>query len=83
MALAALRNFKRAGIRYLLTTTYPQKKRHWDTPPGGLHWINFRLAPFHFPPALALVLEEPQKHAAGETYGDRSLGLGKFADLSL
>jgi hypothetical protein len=83
MALAALRNFKRAGITYLLTTTYPQKKRHWDTPPGGLHWINLCLPPFNFPAPLKLILEDPGACDAGDTYGDRSLGLWKFSDVTV
>jgi hypothetical protein len=83
MAIAAIRNFKRAKIKYLLTTTFPEKKRHWDTPPGGLHWINFRLKPFNFPPALKTILEEPDVHASGDTYGDKSLGLWALEDVKL
>jgi hypothetical protein len=83
MAMAAVRNFKRAKIKYLLTTTFPEKKRHWDTPPGGLHWINFRLKPFSFPPALKMVLEEPNVHASGDIYGDKSLGLWTLDEVKV
>jgi hypothetical protein len=83
MAIAAIRNFKRAGITYLLTTTFPEKRRHWDTPVGGLHWLNLELPPFNFPPALLTILEERENFVTGPTYADRSLGLWRLADVSL
>jgi hypothetical protein len=82
MAIAAVRNFKRSGATYLLTTTFPTKRRHWDTPVGGLHWINMELEPFNFPPPLLTILEEREHHAAGPTYSDRSLGLWRLADIT-
>ncbi|SFS66498.1 class I SAM-dependent methyltransferase [Marininema halotolerans] len=77
----ALTNFKKSNARYLLTTTFPQRKQNSDQATGH-HWrpINLQLAPFHFPPPLALINER-----CTEGHGrfiDKSLGLWKLANLS-
>ncbi|MDB5305439.1 MAG: hypothetical protein JWM97_2988 [Phycisphaerales bacterium] len=56
---AALRNFKRSGAKYLFTTTIPNKKVNSDIVAGGYRPINLRLPPFHFPPPLRSIRDDP------------------------
>ncbi len=83
MALAAVKNFKRSGSKYLATTTFPDKKKHWDTPAGGLHFLNVRLPPFSFPEPLLMIEEVPHLHAAGDLYGDKYLGVWELKSIEL
>jgi SAM-dependent methyltransferase len=55
----ALANFKRSGARYLFVTNAPTKTFNVDIPPGGYRPVNFRLAPYHFPPPLFSMREDP------------------------
>jgi hypothetical protein len=54
---AALRNFRRSGSRYLLTTTFIAHERNQNCRTGGWRMLNLERAPFRFPPPLALVDE--------------------------
>lgn len=47
---AALENFARSKVRYLLTTTYDFVTANRDIRSGGFRFINLRLAPFNFGP---------------------------------
>lgn len=70
---ASIRNFKRSGSTYLLTTTYEQLRQNENILTGSWRPLNLRLAPFKFPPPERLILEE------GEL--GRSLGLWRLSDL--
>jgi hypothetical protein len=48
----ALRNIKRSGATYLMTSDYPTCEVNRDVPLGRFRPINFRRAPFGFPPPL-------------------------------
>jgi hypothetical protein len=79
-ARAAIRNFRRSGARYLLTTTFVGRARNTDTPTGGWRPLNLEAAPFGFPAPLALVDERcPQ---AGGAYHDKHLGLWDLAAIA-
>src|SRR5262249_28756808 len=76
-ARAAIRNFRRSGSRYLLTTTFVGRGRNVDTATGGWRALDLQAPPFRFPPPLTLVDER-----CGQTDGrDKGLGLWKLADL--
>ena len=55
---AAIANFKRSGSKYLLTTTF-EDAVNVEIRTGGWRPLNFRAAPFHFPPPLATIDEVP------------------------
>jgi hypothetical protein len=78
---AAIRNIKRSGSKHILTTTYPDKRRHWDVVTGGFRSINLRLPPFRFPQPIEMILEEPEMDIRQDKYADRSLGLWCVTDL--
>ncbi len=80
-ALAALRNFKRSGSRYLLTTTYPAVEQNRDAFTGAWHPLNLELAPFSFPKPIK-TLSESRERGDGTMTG-KSLGLWKLDDLPL
>jgi SAM-dependent methyltransferase len=54
---AALRNFRRSGAPYLLTTTFIAHERNENCRTGGWRMLNLERAPFRFPPPLALIDE--------------------------
>ncbi|HEX2120714.1 MAG TPA: class I SAM-dependent methyltransferase, partial [Thermoanaerobaculia bacterium] len=56
---AAIRNFKRSGSRYLLTTTFDDIESNSDVPTGSWRALNLRAAPFAFPPPLASLDDAP------------------------
>lgn len=58
MIRSALRNVRRSGIRYLLATTYPHKRRNWDIETGGFRPINLQRAPFELPEPVRLIRED-------------------------
>lgn len=59
---AALRNFKKSGARYLLTTHYPDIRDQRDIPTGRCRAINFRLEPLNFPEPLRTIEEDVSDH---------------------
>jgi len=56
-ALSALSNFKKSGSRYLLTTTFPKIKENISLDDNKWYPINLEVAPFNFPPPIALYRE--------------------------
>ncbi len=57
---AAIRNFKRSGSRYLLTTTFDDIEVNTDMPTGSWRALNLQAAPFAFPPPLASIDDAPR-----------------------
>ena len=78
---AALKNIRASGCKYLLTTTFPQKRRHWDIVTGGFRWVNLQLAPFNLPAPMEIMLEEPDHKIDDDKYADRSLGLWQVSAI--
>jgi hypothetical protein len=74
---AALRNFRRSGATWLLTTTFiDPNRRNEDIGSGGWRALNLELPPFRFPPPSALI-DEHCEHTGG-IYRDKRLGLWKI-----
>ena len=70
----ALRNIKRSGSRYLLTTTFINRDRNSDIVTGKWRPLNLQRAPFGLPAPIELIDEaHPVRR-----YRDKQLGLWKF-----
>jgi hypothetical protein len=80
-AISAIKNIKRSGSNYLLTTTYPHLSRNEEL--GSDFWrpLNLEKSPFLLPAPMELVIEgctEP-----GSASADKSLGLWRLSDITL
>ena len=71
-----LRNFRRSGSRYLLTTTFPSLTENYNIVSGGWRPLNLELPPFSLPSPLELWCEN------NPGYPDKSLGLWRVEVLS-
>lgn len=78
-ASAALRNFKRSGSRYLLTTTFPETRSNPEVLRGNWRALNLALPPFGLPQPLRLINEGCTEQ--GGLFKDKSLGLWSLDDL--
>jgi len=76
---AALKNFRRSGSRYLLTTTFTGEHANEDVPLGGWRPLNLERSPFSLPPPLRVISEE--RTVEDGRYADKSLGLWEIRDL--
>ncbi len=81
--LAALKNFKKCGAKYLLTTTLPLTlinreviKRNWRP-------LNFTVTPFNFPEPLRLIHEGSTENDNVYRFADKSLGLWELDSIKL
>lgn len=81
-ALEAVRNFRRSGSTYLLSTTFTSRPANVDLK-GADIWrtLNLELSPFNFPPPLKLINENCTE--GDGAYGDKCLGLWRLADLKI
>ena len=78
--LVALRNFRRSGSTYLLTTTFPDHRENNDlSRVGDWRTLDLTRPPFDLPAPLELLIEECT--FADGRYADKSLGLWRLADL--
>lgn len=80
--ILTLRNFKKSGAKYLLTTTFPGVTENTNMVSGrGCRPINLLLPPFNLPMPIENIIEgcteEDSKRA------DKSLGLWNLIDLKL
>lgn len=79
----ALRNFKRSGAKYLFVTNAPTKKFNADIPAGGYRPVNFRLAPFQFPPPVFSMREDPpSRHLANNPDYERFMELWELGSIA-
>lgn len=78
-AAEALRNIKRSGSEYLLTTTFPATRSNAEVIRGLWRPLNLTLPPFRFPPPLRLINEGCTEQ--GGIFKDKSLGLWRVDDL--
>jgi hypothetical protein len=76
-ALLTLRNFKRTGATYLMTTTFVDWPRNHEATTGSWRPLNLRLPPFNLPEPIAIASERGSE----EPYPDKSLGLWRLADI--
>jgi hypothetical protein len=75
----SLANIKNSGIKYLLTTTFPQCDANEDIVTGDWRLLNLRLPPFNFPPPLELINERCTE--GDGLFRDKSLGLWLVSDI--
>lgn len=73
-------NFKRSNSKYLLTTTFPNKKNvDLVGEASFFRALNLELSPFNFPKPLKLVNEKCTEE--NNQYTDKSLGLWRLEDI--
>lgn len=75
----ALANVRRAGIRYLLTTTFSDEPTNLDIVTGDWRPLNLERPPFGFPPPIDRIVERCTE--GGGLFADKSLGLWRVAEL--
>lgn len=80
-ALAVLKNFKKTGAKYLLTTTFVRVSINNDAESPYWRPLNLMKFPFNFPKPLFLINEKcTEKNGK---YADKSLGLWLLSDLNI
>jgi len=52
-----IKNFKKSGSKYLLTSTFPKVTINYEIESGGFRGVNLRAYPFHFPVPIMLFKE--------------------------
>jgi hypothetical protein len=73
-ALAALKNFRNCGAKWLLSTTFPTCRRNDDIITGSWRPINLTLPPFSLS-APTLLIDEKCVEGAGQPHRDKALGV--------
>lgn len=76
---SALRNIKRSGSEYLLTTTFTGRDSNIDIPTGQWRPLNLQKAPFNLPEPIMIIIEKCTE--GNGSWGDKSLGLWKVSDI--
>lgn len=76
---SCLRNFKRTGSTYLLTTTFNEPQKNEDILTGDWRPINLQLLPFHFPQPIKVIGEQERGYRG--RYADKSLGLWRLSSI--
>jgi hypothetical protein len=77
----ALRNFKRSGATWLITTTFTGPRCNHDTTGGQWRTLSLHLPPFNFPPPLLAITEKCSE--GGGAYDDKSLAVWRLMDLPI
>lgn len=80
LAKEAVRNFRRSGATWLLTTTFPATMKNKDIPTGEWRPLNLERAPFSFPKPTRFVDEKCLSFQGGR-WKDKGLGVWRVADL--
>lgn len=85
-ALNILKNFKKSGAKYLLTTTFTNRDKNSDLIDehgNVLFWrtLNMQLSPFNFPDPILLINEGCTEDNGN--YTDKCLGLWSLSDIKL
>jgi len=75
----ALRNIKRSGSKYFMTTHFPDQNENQDIITGGWRPLNLTLEPFNLP-APAMIINEKCSEMNG-AFSDKSIGVWKVEDL--
>lgn len=77
----AVVNIKKSSLPYLLATTFPDCEENEDITTGDWRPLNLQKAPFYFPEAVALIVENCSE---GEgRYQDKSLGLWRLENITI
>jgi hypothetical protein len=75
----ALHNICNSESKYLLTTTFTDRKKNHDIRTGQWRVINLEVAPFLLPRPLKIINEECTEDSGN--YKDKSLGLWRIEDI--
>ena len=78
---AALRNFRRSGATFLLTTTYTSRKRNWDIVTGSWRPLNLQEKPFNFPDPLDQIVENSTEFQGD--FADKILALWRLDSVRI
>jgi hypothetical protein len=78
---AAFRTMKASGAKYLLTTTFPDRRVNKDIVDGDWRPLNLEQAPFLLPAPGDGILEECMEE--GGAYADKTLALWRVTDLPM
>jgi len=79
--ILALKNFKKSGSKYLLTSTYPKVKMNNNIRTGDFRGVNLRAYPFNFPIPVML-FEEMSAESDMKRWG-KWLGLWRLDDIEV
>ena len=74
-----LRNFKRSGATYLLTTTFSERRPNREVALGDWRPLNLQLPPIDLPAPLRFLNEKCTENRG--VYADKALGLWKLDEL--
>lgn len=74
-----LDNLKKSNIKYLLTTSFPDRTENQDIVTGDWRTLNLEIAPFHFPKPLKVINENCTE--GNGNYKDKSLILWKITNI--
>jgi hypothetical protein len=77
--LAALKNVRRSGCGFFLSTTFPQTESNLEIELGQWRPINLQIAPFNLPAPLEIVYEN--RPESSEHWHEKSLGLWRVSDI--
>ncbi len=72
-------NLKKSNIKYLLTTTFPERTENQDIATGDWRVLNLQIAPFYFPEPLRLINENCTE--GNGNYKDKCLGLWEVENI--
>jgi hypothetical protein len=75
----AITNVIRSGARIFATTTYSSITKNYDIVTGDWRRLNLRVAPFHWPEPIGVILEQ-SKEADG-AYADKSLAFWSIEQI--
>ena len=78
-SFAAFRTMKASGARYLLTTTYPDRRVNKDVLAGDWRPLNLEQSPFLLPAPHSVIMEECAEE--GGAYADKALAVWRVSDL--
>lgn len=73
----ALANIKSSGAKFLLTTNFPDITENINIVTGKHRRLNFCRAPWHWPPPLMTIMEQPAESRRGR----KDLAVWRIADL--
>ena len=80
LVMAAFENIKSSGIKYILTTDFPDTPTNRNIVTGQWREINLALPPYNLPNPIDEILEREDRY--GGRYPDKRMGLWKVSDLA-
>ena len=78
---AVVRNFKKSRSKYLLTTTFTERKKNEDLRQGIWRVLNLEISPFNFPKPIKIINEKCTE--INGDYKDKCLALWLLDDIEI